>query len=143
MNQYYKIFFVTLFSLSVLNSCMNREKLPEDNLSSREQTFEERMTEYRQLAKDDIKNDDVKHLGFGLPLPPKTEFDAKQFKKIDGIRKSYGIRIKIMSGMITDENTAIVNEYHKITEVYLNKRNGEGWADRMKSEIEKFRAIKE
>lgn len=101
------------------------------------------MAEFRQLAKDDIEKDDVKYLGFGLPLPPKTEFEAKQFKEIDSIRKLYGIRIKNMGCMISDENTAVANEYEKITEVYLNKRNGAGWKDKMKSEIEKIRGIKE
>ena len=138
-----KIFLLTLFTYSTLLSCTQKENADHDNLPSREQTFEERMTEYRQLAKDDIKNDDVKYLGFGLPLPPKTEFEAKQFKEIDSIRKSYGIRIKNMGCTVSDESTALANEYHKITEVYLDKRNEEGWEEKMKSRIENIRAIKE
>lgn len=138
-----KIFLLTLFTFSTLLSCTKKETSNEENISSQEQTFEQRMAEFRQLAKDDIEKDDVKYLGFGLPLPPKTEFEAKQFKEIDSIRKLYGIRIKNMGCMISDENTAVANEYEKITEVYLNKRNGAGWKDKMKSEIEKIRGIKE
>lgn len=74
-------------------------------------------------------------------MTPKTEFEANQFKIIDSIRKSYGSRIKIMSGRVTNENTAILNEYHKITKVYLNKRSGADWKDKIKSEFERIRAI--
>ncbi len=138
-----KIFLLILFTFGALLSCTQKETLNEENIPSREQTFDEKMAEFRKLAKDDIENDDVKHLSFGLPLPPKTEFEAKQFKEIDSIRKSYGIRIKNMGCTVSDESTALANEYHKITEVYLDKRNEEGWEEKMKSRIENIRAIKE
>ena len=138
-----KIFLLTLFTLSTLLSCTQKEISIEDNHALGEKTFDEKMAEFRQLAKDDIENDDVKYLGFGLPLPPKTEFEAKQFKKIDSIRKSFGIRIKNMGCTVSDESTALADEYRKITRAYLDKRNEEGWNDKMKSEIEKIRAVKE
>ena len=106
-------------------------------------TFDQKLSEFRERAEDDIKNDDVKSFGFGLALPPKTEFEVMQHIKIDSIKKQYGISSKNLGCSISDEMTAAVNLYKKITSEYLKKRNGNNWEAKMDKEIAKIRAVKQ
>jgi L-cystine uptake protein TcyP (sodium:dicarboxylate symporter family) len=101
--------------------------------------FDEILTEFREKAKNDIKNDDVKTFGFGLPLPPKNKVQAIEKTKTDSILKIYGLKVKNLGCTISIELTKASEEYERITEVYLTKRNGKGWRLKMENEIQKVK----
>ncbi|KFF06565.1 FEKKY domain-containing protein [Flavobacterium reichenbachii] len=98
--------------------------------------FDEILTEFRKKAEKDIKNDDVKTFGFGLSLPPKNKIQEIEKVKTDSILKIYGLKVKNLGCSITPELTKASEEYEKITEVYLTKRNGKGWRMKMENEIQ-------
>ena len=58
--------------------------------------------------------------------------------KTDSILKIYGISVKNLGCTIMPELTKATEEYAKITEVYLTKRNGKGWRIKMENEIQKI-----
>lgn len=103
--------------------------------------FDQKLSEFRERAEEDINNDDVKSFSFGLQLPPKTELEATQHIKIDSIKKQYGITSKNLGCTISDEMIAAANLYKKITSEYLKKRNGNNWEAKMDKEIAKIRAV--
>ena len=96
------------------------------------------IAEFKKDAEIDIKNDDVKTFGFGLPLPPKNEVQKIKKVKTDSILKIYGLKVKNLGCTIMPELTKATEEYTKITEVYLTKRNGKGWRMKMENEIRKI-----
>ena len=103
-----------------------------------EKFADEILTQFRKDAENDIKNDDVKTFGFGLPLPPKNKNQEIVKVKTDSILKIYGISLKNLGCTIIPELTKATEEYEKITEVYLTKRNGKGWRIKMENEIRKI-----
>lgn len=102
-------------------------------------SYDEILTEFRKDAENDIRNDDVKTFGFGLPLPPKNKAQAIEKTKTDSILKIYGLKVKNLGCTIMPELTKASEEYKKITEVYLTKRNGKGWRLKMENEIRKVK----
>jgi hypothetical protein len=99
---------------------------------------EELLAQFKKDAENDIKNDNVKTFGFGLPLPPKNKVQEVEKVKTDSILKSYGLTVKNLGCTIMPELTKASEEYEKITEVYLTKRNGKGWRMKMENEIRKI-----
>ena len=97
----------------------------------------ELILEFKKDAENDIKNDDVKTFGFGLLLPPKNEVEEIEKLKTDSILKVYGLTVKNLGCTIMPELTKVTEEYEKITETYLTKRNGKGWRIKMENEIRK------
>ena len=61
-----------------------------------------------------------------------------KFLKRDSIRKNYGL-ISVSYCMISESLDISKKEYRKITEPYLEKRNGKNWRERMKREIESIK----
>jgi hypothetical protein len=102
-----------------------------------EKFADEILTQFRKDAENDIKNDDVKTFGFGLPLPPKNKNQEIVKAKTDSILKIYGIKVKNLGCTIMPELTKASEEYEKITDVYLTKRNGKGWKTKMLNGIQK------
>jgi hypothetical protein len=102
-------------------------------------SYDEILSEFRKDAENDIRNDDVKTFGFGLPLPPKNKVQAIEKTKTDSILKIYGLKVKNIGCTIMPELTKASEEYEKITEVYLTKRNGKGWRLKMEAEIQKVK----
>lgn len=98
----------------------------------------ELMTQFKKDAENDIKNDNVKTFGFGLPLPPKNVTQEIEKTKTDSILKVYGLTPKNLGCTIMPELTKASEEYERITEVYLTKRNGKGWRIKMENEIRKI-----
>lgn len=103
-----------------------------------EKFADEIITQFRNDAENDIKNDDVKTFGFGLPLPPKNKNQEIVQVKTDSILKNYGISIKNLGCTIMPELSKATEEYEKITEVYLTNRNGKGWRIKMENDIQKI-----
>lgn len=93
------------------------------------------INEFRKEAEIDIRNDDVKILTQGIPLPPKNEFLQAQDDSIQLVRKKYGLTIKNIGCIISPEINAAQDEYNKVTEIYLEKRNGKNWRTKMQDEI--------
>jgi uncharacterized alpha/beta hydrolase family protein len=120
------IFIILFFSFKNKNEVEN------------EKFADEILTQFRKDAENDIKNDDVKTFGFGLPLPPKNKNQEIVKVKTDSILKIYGISGKNLGCTIMPELTKATEEYERITEVYLTKRNGKGWRIKMKNEIQKI-----
>lgn len=99
--------------------------------------YNETLAEFRKDAENDIKKDDVKIFSFGLPLPSKNNVQNIAKIKTDSILKIYGLSVKNIGCAIIPELMQATEEYKKITEVYLEKRNGKGWRTKMKNEIQK------
>jgi hypothetical protein len=93
------------------------------------------VNEFRREAEKDIKNDNVKILTQGLELPPINEMLQAQDDSIQKIRRKYGLTIKNIGCTISPETTAAEEEYFKITEGYLEERNGKNWRTKMQNEI--------
>ena len=95
---------------------------------------------YIQEAKADIKNDIVTRMyGSGFFIP---QYDQKTMNSIDSIRKKYGITAK-NSGCIFDHMDVKAQEkYIELTEIYLERRNGKNWEERMNREIEVLKKTK-
>ena len=110
----------------------NRTEIENENFAN------EILIQFRNDAENDIRNDDVKWFGFGLPLPPKNKNQEIVKVKTDSILKIYGISIKNLGCTIMPELTKATKEYEKITEVYLTKRNGKGWKAIMQNEIQQL-----
>lgn len=90
---------------------------------------------YKNEARNDIKKGKIKQFSLGLLLPPRDKIEYIKFQKKDSIRKKYGLVIS--SNCIVSESLEISKEeYKKITEPYLEKRNGKNWRERMKQEID-------
>ncbi len=98
--------------------------------------LEETITQFRKDAEKDIEIDNVKCFSQGLMLPPQSEIDAKIQKNIEIIRKKYGLNHKNLGCTISPILTKAQEEYKKITDVYLEKRNGKNWKIKMKKEID-------
>ena len=93
---------------------------------------------YRNNALNDIKKDDVKTFNHGLELPPKDKEAFNVYKKKDSILKKYGLSSR--SNCTISENLNIVEkEYEKITDPYLDKRNGKFWREKMEREIDNIK----
>lgn len=90
---------------------------------------------YQQDAKNDIKNDKIKSFGHGLVLPPQDEKNYKKFIIIESIEKKYGL-YATSTCIISKDLDIAEEEYQKITNPYLEKRNGKFWKERMKKEID-------
>ena len=97
------------------------------------------VNEFIREAEYDIKNDNVKVFSQGFPIPPKNESLQIQDDSIKKILKKFGLTRENLGCTISPELTKAQEEYQKITEVYLEKRNGKNWRDRMENEIEKVR----
>ena len=97
------------------------------------------VNEFTREAEYDIKNDNVKVFSQGFPIPPKNESLQIQDDTIKKILKKFGLTRENLGCTISPELTKAQEEYQKITEVYLEKRNGKNWRDRMENEIEKVR----
>ena len=98
--------------------------------------LEETLIEFRKNAKNDIKIDKVKYFSQGLLLPPKSEIDAEMHNKIKRIYNKYGLNHKNLGCTISPILTKAQDEYKKITDIYLEKRNGKNWKIRMKKKID-------
>lgn len=93
--------------------------------------------EFRKDAMNDIKNDNVKTFSYGLPLPPKNQEQALKENKKDSILKKYGLHLKNLGCIVGDPIlTKSQEEYERLTSPYLEKRNGKGWEEKMKKEID-------
>ena len=105
-------------------------------------------TEILDNANEDIKVDSVKYFTAGLPFirpvivgsKDTTFVDSIEIKrqKLKDIYKKYGL-YEMNLGCVIDKQTSIVErKYKKITNPYLEKRNGKGWKEKMNKEIEKL-----
>jgi metal-dependent hydrolase (beta-lactamase superfamily II) len=102
---------------------------------SNKQELDNSIIFYQNEARTDIKNDKVKELVGGLLLPPRNKSEYVKFQKKDFIRKKYGI---VISGncIVSESMEILKKEYKKISEPYLEKRNGKNWREKMEKEID-------
>ncbi|PKB18225.1 hypothetical protein [Flavobacterium sp. 5] len=97
--------------------------------------LDELVLRYQNDAKTDIKKDSVKSFSHGLMLPPKNENDFNKYIKSDSIHKKYGL-YKSSTCNISKDLDIAEKEYQKITNPYLEKRNGKFWREKMQKEID-------
>ena len=98
--------------------------------------YNETLLTFRKDAINDMKNDNVKSFSQGLELPHKNEEMQIKFRKADSIQNIYGLHRKNLGCTIMPSLTKSQEEYYRITKPYLDKRNGKGWEEKMKKEIE-------
>lgn len=97
--------------------------------------LEESILSFQNQARNDIKKDKIREFGSGLILPPRDKNEYKKFLKRDSIKKNYGL-ISVSYCTISESLEISKAEYRKISEPYLEKRNGKNWRERMKQEID-------
>ena len=114
----YSCLFILICFIIIFFYNKNRNEFNNVNLAN------EILTQFRIDAKNDIKNDDIKFFVYGLQLPSKNKHQQIIKIKKDSILKTYGIRVKNIGCIMNPELTKVTDEYKKITEVYLIKRNG-------------------
>jgi hypothetical protein len=107
-----------------------------NSLIENKKYLEQTITEFRKDAEKDIKIDNVKCFSQGLMLPPKSDIDAKIQSDIEIIQKKYGLNHKNLGCTISPILTKAQEEYKKITDVYLEKRNGKNWKIKMRKQID-------
>jgi len=116
-------------------------------------------------AQHDIKVDSVKYFTAGLPFvrpvlnktisdtlfsESLTSNDSREitFDRIQieqklrkNIHKKYGLYETNLGCMIDKQTSILSKEYKKITNPYLEKRNGKGWKGKMEKEIDSINKI--
>jgi hypothetical protein len=111
-----------------------------DSYISTRKAIKEIENKYIQQAKEDIKKDNVTYRfsgGFSIP-----EYDAETLKKIDSIRKKFGISYESAGCTVDAIDIEGQKKYEETVKPYLEKRNGKGWEERMDKEIEKVKKVK-
>lgn len=99
------------------------------------QELNESILSFQNEARNDIKNDKIKEFGGGLILPPRDKKEYSKFLKKDSVKKKYGI-ISVSYCSISESLEISKAEYRKITDPYLEKRNGKNWREKMMQEID-------
>ncbi len=99
--------------------------------------FKQILAVFRNDAQNDVKNDDVKKLGFGLPLPPQNTSQELELRKNDSVLKIYGLTRKNLGCVISPTMVKVSQEYEKLIADYLSERNGKNWQFKMDKEIRK------
>lgn len=97
--------------------------------------LKESILSFQDEAREDIKKDKIIEFGSGLALPPRNKMEYIKFTKVDSIIKIYGLK-RVNYCIISESLEISKEEYKKITEPYLEKRNGKNWRERMKQEID-------
>ena len=96
--------------------------------------------EYKGYASHDIEVDSVKIFTYGLPFisPIETERKIQEARKykLDSVYKDYGLYKQNQGCVIGDKKMdKAIKEYHRITDVYLESRNGKDWKEKMEKEL--------
>ncbi|MDR6516587.1 FEKKY domain-containing protein [Chryseobacterium camelliae] len=85
---------------------------------------------YVHQAKEDIKNDKIVfRFAEGLTLPNELQ------EKIDRIYERYGIHYENTGCIVDPMEIKAQEKYKETVKVYLEKRNGKGWEEKMDHEI--------
>ncbi|SNR37235.1 hypothetical protein [Flavobacterium sp. ov086] len=99
------------------------------------QELKESILSFQNEAREDIKKDQIIEFGGGLALPPRNKTEYIKFIKVDSITKSYGLK-RVNYCTVSESMKISKEEYRKITEPYLEKRNGKHWREKMQHEID-------
>lgn len=102
-----------------------------------QKVISQREYEYLQQAEKDIKNDKV-ILEYAGGLSVLTQ-DSQTSHHIDSIRKKYGITYRNTGCIIDPIDNKAQNKYTEIVTLYLEKRNGKNWQDKMQKEIDQLK----
>ena len=94
--------------------------------------------QYKARAESDIRNEHIIYETAGFQIPSDSVEQAKE-DKIDSLWRAYGIEYSNTGCMISAPLSKAQSDYEQIVELYLNKRNGAGWRDRINLQIEKIR----
>ena len=134
--KYISKFYRVFFSLNCLFLLYLTYYFSELYLSTKSK-LTKRENELIIKAKSDIKEDNVTYkLARGLQLPMCSQ---KNEKKIDSIRKKYGVEYINTGCIIDDVEIQAQEKYTEIVKPYLEKRNGKNWEYIMKKEIENIK----
>lgn len=96
------------------------------------------LTEYKSKAATDIKSGfiEIDYAG-GLEIPNLQE--QKMYAEVDSIRRTYGFSYRNSGCIVSAALIKAQEEYERLTKPYLDNRNGPGWEERMKQQIEAIR----
>lgn len=107
---------------------------------STRKAIRESENEYIQKAKEDIKKDNVMYrFTGGLSIP---KYDLKTRNKIDSIRKKFGVTYFNTGCTVDIIDIEGQRKYEEAVKLYLEKRNGKGWEEKMNREIENLSICK-
>ncbi|WP_163396263.1 hypothetical protein [Flavobacterium limi] len=98
---------------------------------------------YKNQALHDVEVDSVKKFTYGLPFISPIESQRKiqeiREHKRDSVYKKYGLFLRNEGCVIGDKKLdEAIGAYHKITDSYLENRNGKGWKEKMEQELSKY-----
>ncbi|WP_281231349.1 hypothetical protein [Flavobacterium gelatinilyticum] len=101
------------------------------------------VTEYKNQALHDVEVDSVKKFTYGLrfiaPSEAERKIQLKKEHKRDSVYKKYGLFLRNEGCVIGDKKlNEAISAYHKITDSYLENRNGKGWKEKMEQELSKY-----
>ncbi|AZA88460.1 hypothetical protein EG349_17615 [Chryseobacterium shandongense] len=107
---------------------------------STRKAIRESENEYIHQAKEDIKKDNVMYrFAGGLSIP---KYDLKTRNKIDSIRKKFGVTYFNTGCTVDIIDIEGQQKYEEAVKLYLEKRNGKGWEEKMNREIENLKKVK-
>jgi hypothetical protein len=139
-----KTIIVFLILVSMIVYCIIKyNKQINDNFKN--ENDNKTIQDFVRDAEKDIVEDNVKLFLFGLQLPPKNEkmreIEIANKKKVNQILKKYGLSYKNIGCVITPELLKAKDEYEKITNIYLEKRNGKFWRVEMQHKVDSVKKI--
>jgi hypothetical protein len=134
-HKFLKKFYISIICLNIILFIFISIKAINSFIENKKY-LDEIVTEFRQNAENDIKNDNVKYFSQGLLIPPRSKKDSKKADKANKFLKKYGLNHKSLGCIISPHLTKAQEEYKKITDVYLEKRNGKNWRNRMRKQID-------
>ena len=109
-----------------------------DTYKENKNDYNNLLAEYKSKAATDIKAGfiEIDYAG-GLEIPNLQE--QKMHAEMDSIRRTYGLSYKNSGCIVSAALIKAQKEYERLTEPYLEKRNGPGWEKRMEQQIEAIR----
>ena len=85
-----------------------------------------------ESTRDSMSNEDLKKIDSIGTIH--DSFALKQ-KLIEEIHKKYGLYKVNLGCMIDNQSSLLRKKYREKTKLYLKKRNGEGWEEKMEKEV--------
>ena len=129
-----KKFFLSIIYINIIAALLNLSNGLYRFYQNKKE-LNELVISYQNDAKNDIEKDKIKSFSHGLMLPPQNEKDYDKYIKSDSIYKKYGL-YKSSTCIVSKKLDIAEEEYQKITNPYLEKRNGKFWRKKMQKEID-------
>jgi len=93
--------------------------------------YKERLVFYVNQAKEEIEGDKVRIEYFGI-------VSWVKWNTVDSISSKYGVKLIGLNESRLNSDKKAREKYLEIVNAYLDKRNGEGWMQRMDAELKPY-----